>query len=66
MLPLFSLLIVTISIIEIIKVSKNGILYVFGWTFIPILLFLYNTIGVIGFLADLILIAILIIYLIVN
>jgi hypothetical protein len=63
-LPLLSFIFVIVGIISMLNISEKGPLYVGGWTFISVLLFIYNIIGFNDFLIDLIPISILSVYLI--
>ena len=65
-LPLFSLVLGVAGVVVVLQVSEKGLLYVGGWTFISLLLFGYNIIGVTEFLIDLIPIGILVVYAVVK
>jgi len=61
-LPLFSLALGLAGVISMFSISKKGLLYVGGWTFISVLLFGYNLIGASEFLTDLIPVGLLVAY----
>lgn len=65
-LPLFSFMLGITGAIAILNVIEKGQLYIFGWTFISVLLFVYNIIKVGEFLIDLVPIVVLIVYAIVR
>lgn len=64
--PLLSFIFGLTGAIATLEVSKKGWLYVSGWTFISVVLFVYNIIKVDVLLVDLIPIAVLIVYAIVR
>ncbi len=61
-LPIFGFTLGLIGVISLFSIPEKGTMYVGGWTFISVLLFAYNIIGIGEFLTDLIPLAILILY----